>query len=491
MKVFVSYSRDDEAAVRSLVDDLERARVQVWIDEELVGGDAWWTAILEQIRGCEVFLFALSDKSLDSKPCRAEWGYAQALGLPIVPVQIGQQVANRRADPIFSVQSVDYRDPTKNSAFDLISALHERARLRAELPDPLPEPPRIPYEYLQRLFASIHDTTAVLSPPVQAQMLFQLRSALSDEDDPNVLDDIRRLLRALRRRTDVTYTTAGEVDALLRSEPTMSGGAAEDESRADAVPSTTGEADAVPLPDRRHRRTILLAMAAVTIVVVALIAYLVVTRTSSPQSSSPQSSSPQSTVAAAYNCTQVSAPLTWIQPRSDAEPRLRIPQPPGWEQVNPAQTEKQLEKLPDEFRAMVRIVLRNESLGANVVPPGADPEPFYPTAVVTLQIVQGGGVNNAFEQGRKDLTSAGATDLSATDGTVCGRPAQTVTFTMPALFGVAAHPAKALMVADQAGNEMYIVVVTVQTTDPAILRYQQESKEILTGLQVLPPGTSG
>ena len=346
MKVFVSYSRHDEAAVRSLVDDLERARVQVWIDEELGGGDAWWTAILEQIRGCEVFLFALSDKSLYSKPCRAELGYAQALGLPVLPVQIGQ-VTSYHADPIFTVQLVDYRDPTRNSAFDLISALHERARLRAEPPDPLPEPPRIPYEYLQRLGASIHDTTAVLPPPVQAQMLFELRSARSEEDDSIVLDEIRKLLWALRRRTDVTYVIAGEVDALLRSEPAMSGEAAEDESRGGPVPSATGQADdAGPVSDplragayphrpevpeaprggwaRRHRRTILLVMAAATLVVVAVVAYLVVTRTSSPHS----------TVAAAYNCSQVSAPMTWIDSRSDTEPRLRIPQPPGWEQSN-------------------------------------------------------------------------------------------------------------------------------------------------------------
>src|SRR5262245_36756420 len=220
MKVFVSYSRDDQAAVRSLVDDLERARVQVWIDEELVGGDAWWTAVLEQIRDCEVFLFALSDTSLYSKPCRAELGYAQALGLPILPVQIGQ-VASKNADPIFAVQVVDYRDPSRNSAFDLISALHERARLRVALSDPLPESPRIPYEYLQRLGASIHDATTTLSPPVQAQMLFELRSAVSDEDEPIVLDDIRKLLLALRRRSDVTYAIAGEVDTFLRSEPSM------------------------------------------------------------------------------------------------------------------------------------------------------------------------------------------------------------------------------------------------------------------------------
>jgi hypothetical protein len=484
MKVFVSYSRDDVAAVRSLVDDLERARVQVWLDEELVGGEAWWTVVLEQIRGCEVFLFALSDQSLYSKPCRAELGYAQALGLPILPVQIGDVTS--RADPLFTVQFVDYRDPTRNSAFDLISALHERARLRAELPDPLPEPPRIPFEYLQRLGASIHDTTAVLSPPVQAQMLFELRSALSEEDDPTVLDDIRKLLRALRRRSDVTYTIAGEVDALLHSEPTMSGEAPEDESRGGAVPSATGQAhDASPVPDplradadphqppvpeaprggraRRHRRTILFATAVVTIVAIGLIAYLVVTRTSSPHS----------TVAAAYNCTQVSAPMTSIAPRSDTEPRLRIPQPLGWEQS------KMFDDSP-----VIRIFLLNKSLFANN---------FTPNALVSLLPMEGGGkVNDLFEQLRSEMASQGATNLSVTDSTVCGRPAQTVSYTQAEIRGLAAaHPAKTLLVADQAADKIYLVSVVVQTTDPANPTYQHDSDMILTGLQVLPPGATG
>jgi hypothetical protein len=459
MKVFVSYSRDDEAAVRLLVDDLERARVQVWIDEELVGGDAWWTAILEQIRGCEVFLFALSDKSLYSKPCRAEWGYAQALGLPILPVEIGQ-VASRHADPIFTVQSVDYRDPTKNSAFDLISALDERARLRAELPDPLPEPPRIPYEYLHRLGASIRDTTAVLPPQVQAQMLFELRNAVSEEDDPIVLGDIRRLLLALRRRTDVTYTIAGEVDAFLRSEPTMSGDAAEDESRGGAVPSATGQGHDAGSA-RRHRRTILLALAAVSLVVVAVVAYLV--------ARPPETVSSHSTVAADYNCAQVSAPLIWIEPRTDTEPRLRIPQPPGWEQTKDTPA--------------IRIFLINESLVAN--------KNFPPTAIVTLEEVEGGGKkNDVFEQTRSRMTE-GATDLSVTDGTVCGRPAQTVSWTAPAMFSAPAHPAKLLLVADQARDKTYLVTLTVESVEPANPTYQHDSETILTGLQVLPPGATG
>ena len=213
MKVFISYSRHDEGAVKSMVGDLQRARVQVWLDEDLGGGDAWWSEILEQIRGCTVFLFALSDKSLYSKPCRAELGYAQALGLPILPVQIGE-VGSYRADPIFSRQLIDYRTSTSATGSALVGALYEHGARRAELPDPLPDGPPIPYEYLQRLGASIHDA-AVLAPSVQAQMLFELRNALTEEDDSTVLDDIRKLLGVLRRRTDVTYPVATEIDTML------------------------------------------------------------------------------------------------------------------------------------------------------------------------------------------------------------------------------------------------------------------------------------
>jgi sugar lactone lactonase YvrE len=213
MKVFVSYSRNDERAVSSLVSDLRRARIDAWIDEELSGGDAWWSAILAQIRGCDVFLFALSERSLYSKPCRAELGYAQDLKLPILPVQVGE-VSSYRADPLFSRQLIDYRNPTGAAGFALMGALNQHADQRAELPDPLPATPPIPYEYLQRLGAQVHDPAA-LTPPMQAQMLFELRNALHEEHDETAVEDIRRQLAALRRRSDVTYAIASEIDAIL------------------------------------------------------------------------------------------------------------------------------------------------------------------------------------------------------------------------------------------------------------------------------------
>jgi len=210
MKIFISYSRRDDAPVRSLVADLQRARQQVWLDEDLGGGEAWWTQILEQIRDCTVFVLALSSNSLSSKPCL---DYAKALGVPILPVQVGA-VVSYRDDPIFAMQLVDYRDPTRDSAMALISALHDRAAGRGELPDPLPEPPPIPYAYLQRLGAAIRGDAA-LSPQTQMGMVFELREALREEDDDTVRDDIRNLLRALRARTEVTLAIATEIDTVL------------------------------------------------------------------------------------------------------------------------------------------------------------------------------------------------------------------------------------------------------------------------------------
>ena len=106
MTLFVTYSSKDEVAVGELVSDLERARHSVWLDEDLRGGDPWWQDILTRIPECRVFV--LSKNSLASKPCRAELSYARALGLHILPVQIGP-VDNLRTVPISDIQIVDYK----------------------------------------------------------------------------------------------------------------------------------------------------------------------------------------------------------------------------------------------------------------------------------------------------------------------------------------------------------------------------------------------
>jgi hypothetical protein len=116
------------------------------------------------------------------------------------------------------MQFVDYRDSSKGSGIALISAIHERAAQRTDLPDPLPDPPVIPYEYLQRLGATVRGESDLKSS-VQLAILSELRDALEDENDESVRRDIREILRALRSRKDVTYSIAREIDTLLETEP--------------------------------------------------------------------------------------------------------------------------------------------------------------------------------------------------------------------------------------------------------------------------------
>jgi uncharacterized membrane protein HdeD (DUF308 family) len=216
MTVFVSYSSRDKDAVKSLTQDLQDADEQVWLDQRLAGGDAWWRAILEQIRGCDVFVFALSQNSIQSKPCQAELHYAQALGLPILPVQVGP-VDSMQLNPLATVQTVDYRSPTPGTAMRLLAALHRAHLQRQPLPADLPDEPPVPFEYLIRLYTTIAGPD-YLSPPEQAALLAQLQFGLREDGEHDAArNDIVMLLRKMRDREDVTYRTRTEVDGILAS----------------------------------------------------------------------------------------------------------------------------------------------------------------------------------------------------------------------------------------------------------------------------------
>lgn len=216
--LFVSYSRKDEEVVRGLIADLEKAHQTIWLDQDLRGGEPWWQEILQKIRGCTVFVFALSNSSLGSKPCLAELAYARDLGLPILPVQVGS-VNNLRTAPISEIQIIDYRERTAASGIYLVSAIHDFSARRRELPSPLPEPPPVPFAYLLRLRSAIE--AAQLSPVEQSDLVVKLRECLETEQDQSVHEDAKELLRLLRRRSDVTYRNVSEIDSLLANKPQL------------------------------------------------------------------------------------------------------------------------------------------------------------------------------------------------------------------------------------------------------------------------------
>ena len=192
MSLFVSYTRADEALVRLIREDLDRLGRSVWMDHQIHGGESWWREIIREIQRAELFVFALSNHSWRSKPCRLELRYAERLGIPVLPLQVGP------LDSMFislaERQIIDYRGRTADAVVRLVSALNELTAQPVVLPDPLPAPPEVPFEYLYRIAALMGPER--ISPEAQDSLIAQLRSKLKEEDDEVARADIVKLLES-------------------------------------------------------------------------------------------------------------------------------------------------------------------------------------------------------------------------------------------------------------------------------------------------------
>jgi hypothetical protein len=249
-KIMLSYSRTDEATVKVLVQGFEAAKRDVWFDHNLDGGDAWWDSILANIRSAAVFLFALSDASLHSKPCRLELDYALALGRPILPVQVGP-VTSFRANPLAALQIITYDPGSARSGFAILAAVDAAAQRERPLPDPLPPAPPIPFGYLLALGRQIDSTE--LSVGDQVAVVDQLRRALGEETDEAARRDVLSMLANLSAKPWATRRTEREIAALLYVHgPTAPPGAdVGDAARpgSPAEPAATPAASAPASPD--------------------------------------------------------------------------------------------------------------------------------------------------------------------------------------------------------------------------------------------------
>lgn len=153
MKVFISYSSTHRAQVVELEKDIEALGHDVWFDQELLGGQVWWTTICENIRNCDVMLFAVSPESLDSEPCRLEYTYAHDLGKTIIPLVIHPTDLHGLPPILDSIQMVDFTDPADRTAHRQLSVtLRELETMLAHNPPQANgsvPPPEMPYVALE------------------------------------------------------------------------------------------------------------------------------------------------------------------------------------------------------------------------------------------------------------------------------------------------------------------------------------------------------
>lgn len=179
----------------------------------------------------------------------------------------------------------------------------------------------------------------------------------------------------------------------------------------------------------------------------------------------------------ADQCQTVSVQLADVPTRTDQEPKMRIPLPPGWERTT---------KMDNES---IRFAIRNPALTV---------DGFTPNAVVTLQKIglDLGKPSQILEAQNDQLTKKlKATDLNSTPTEVCGAPALSSSYTAPEMKispnpkvpVVPSRKATSLGAVYRGGDANYVATLTVQTIRPDDKTFAQDSQTILKGFQLLPP----
>ena len=208
MKIFVSYAREDRELVQALASDLDGLDHEVWFDQHLKGGQDWWEEILAQLRACDVYIYALSPHSIDSKPCAAELAYAGALGRTLLPIMVSQARTNFLPPVLAHAHFVDYTTRDVKAGLALAAAINRV--VPAPLPDPLPPSPDMPVAPLHELKQRVEAPS--LDRPNQLDVLDLLEREGAVADQAN---DVAELLRRLRNRPDIYADIRDRVDATM------------------------------------------------------------------------------------------------------------------------------------------------------------------------------------------------------------------------------------------------------------------------------------
>lgn len=143
-QIFISYSRVDKGIVERLVKRIEQAfpDLTLWYDTSphaLVGGDNWWDEILKAIDKSDIFVYVLSNESVKSLFCQAEFTEARRLQKRIVTIQARDRT--ERTEDLDELQWIDMRYGTDDAdALQQITAAIRKQLSLAKKKRPLWKP---------------------------------------------------------------------------------------------------------------------------------------------------------------------------------------------------------------------------------------------------------------------------------------------------------------------------------------------------------------
>lgn len=89
-QIFISYSRSDRLFLDIFLPLIRKVYGNniLWYDDDIHGGADWWSIILNEIGDCELFIYLISNESLESPYCHAELREALRLNKQVLPVLV-------------------------------------------------------------------------------------------------------------------------------------------------------------------------------------------------------------------------------------------------------------------------------------------------------------------------------------------------------------------------------------------------------------------
>lgn len=108
-RFFISYSRVDREFAERFAARLQRIfpSTSVWYDADIFGGASWWNEVLTEVKRCDIFFYLLSNESIESPYCQAEFREAQRLQKRVLPILVRPRTKLKLVGDIANIQYVD------------------------------------------------------------------------------------------------------------------------------------------------------------------------------------------------------------------------------------------------------------------------------------------------------------------------------------------------------------------------------------------------
>lgn len=208
MIIFVSYSSKNDDLARALAVQMGVYGYDIQFEQKVLGGQVGWHEVFDSIRACDLFVLAVTERSIDSYSCQLEYSYANALGKRILPVVI-EDLDDGLLRQHFGNAYVRWRLSPEHQ-----SGLEQILREIAEQ-EPLP-PPAIPPlrpDWLNAMI-SLRDSVIALpqGPRAQFSILDNLAEFLERDDS---LPEALSLLRVLQTNPQLAQPVALELQQTL------------------------------------------------------------------------------------------------------------------------------------------------------------------------------------------------------------------------------------------------------------------------------------